>query len=153
MMPKLKICGVNDAGFAVEAARRGVDYIGLIFVAKSPRCVALGDAKAIRAAAVRAVADGKKPRFAGVFTDASRHEIARIADEVPLDVVQLHSVAFLGEVLGGTCRCAACSTAIDSSSVLLTITNIHHRAIGSRCVIVGGIHIEGVEGLQVIKHK
>ena len=28
MMPKLKICGVNDAVFAAEAARRGVDYIG-----------------------------------------------------------------------------------------------------------------------------
>ena len=98
MMPKLKICGVNDAGFAAEAARRGVDYIGLIFVAKSPRCVALGDAKAIRAAAVRAVAGGKKPRFAGVFADASRREIARIADEVPLDVVQLHGAYGDGDV-------------------------------------------------------
>ena len=43
-MPRLKICGINDAAFAVEAARRGVDYLGLIFAAKSPRRVSVEQA-------------------------------------------------------------------------------------------------------------
>jgi len=83
MRPKLKVCGVNDAGFAAEAARLGVDYIGLIFAAKSPRRVTLGDVKAIRAAA-------PGPKFVGVFTDTSVEVVARIVEAVPLDVVQLH---------------------------------------------------------------
>jgi indole-3-glycerol phosphate synthase/phosphoribosylanthranilate isomerase len=83
MKPRLKVCGVNDAAFAAEAARLGVDCIGLVFAAKSPRRVTLSEAKAIRAAA-------PGPRFAGVFTDTSVEVIARIAEAVPLDIVQLH---------------------------------------------------------------
>ena len=83
MKPKLKVCGINDAAFAAEAARRGVDYLGLIFAAKSPRRVTLGEAKAIKAAA-------PGPRFVGVFVDTPVEMIVRIAESVPLDVVQLH---------------------------------------------------------------
>ena len=31
MSAEIKICGVNDAGFAVEAERLGADYLGFIF--------------------------------------------------------------------------------------------------------------------------
>ena len=89
MNPKLKVCGVNDAAFAVGAARRGVDYLGLIFAAKSPRYVSPDAAKAIRAAAVGA-SEKTPPKFVGVFVDTPVGEIARIAGSVPLDVVQLH---------------------------------------------------------------
>ena len=37
MTPALKICGVNDGAFAVEAARCGADFLGFIFAEASPR--------------------------------------------------------------------------------------------------------------------
>ena len=98
-MPQLKVCGINDAAFAVEAARRGIDFLGLIFAAKSPRCVTVESARRI-ADAVRASA-ANPPRFVGVFVRHSAAEIAEIASAVGIGVVQLHGeytaedVAFL----------------------------------------------------------
>ena len=46
-MPRLKVCGITDAAFAAEAARRGVDYLGLIFAAGSPRRVTPEQAREI----------------------------------------------------------------------------------------------------------
>ena len=86
-MPRLKICGINDAAFAIEAARRGVDYLGLIFADGSPRRVTEERACEI-IAAVRQT--GKSPRFVGVFANHSAAEIMRIAGAVPIDVIQLH---------------------------------------------------------------
>ena len=82
-MPQLKICGITDAAFAVEAAKRGIDYLGLIFAAGSPRRVTLEQAREIAAAA-------RGPRFVGVFVEQSVEEIAHIAETVPLAVIQLH---------------------------------------------------------------
>lgn len=86
-MPRLKVCGINDAAFAIEAARRGVDYLGLIFADGSPRRVTEERACEI-IAAVRQT--GKSPRFVGVFANHSAAEIMRIAGTVPIDVIQLH---------------------------------------------------------------
>ena len=91
-MLRLKICGITDAAFAVEAARRGVDYLGLIFAAKSPRRVTVEQAREI----VAVVAGG--PRFVGVFVEQNTGEILRIAKAVPLDVIQLHRAADAAEV-------------------------------------------------------
>lgn len=87
-MPQLKVCGITDAAFAVEAARRGVDYLGLIFAERSPRRVTLEQAKAIVAAVAGATMP--PPRFVGVFVEQDVDEIGRIARAVPLDVIQLH---------------------------------------------------------------
>lgn len=86
-MPRLKVCGINDAAFAIEAARRSVDYLGLIFADGSPRRVTEERACEI-IAAVRQT--GKSPRFVGVFANHSVAEIMRIAKTVPIDVIQLH---------------------------------------------------------------
>lgn len=85
-MPQLKVCGITDAAFAVEAARRGVRYLGLIFAERSPRRVAVGQACEI----VAAVRGADTPRFVGVFVDHDAEEIGRIASCVGLDVIQLH---------------------------------------------------------------
>ncbi len=91
-MPQLKVCGITDAAFAVEAARRGVDYLGLIFAEGSPRHVTVGQACEV----VAAVRGGGTPvapaglRFVGVFVDHEVEEIGRIASCVGLDVIQLH---------------------------------------------------------------
>ena len=91
-MPQLKVCGITDAAFAVEATRRGVDYLGLIFAEGSPRHVTVGQACEV----VAAVRGGGTPvvpvglRFVGVFVDHDVEEIGRIASRVGLDVIQLH---------------------------------------------------------------
>ena len=93
-MPQLKICGITDAAFAVEAARRGVDYLGLIFAEGSPRRVTVEQARLIVSAvrgdplAGRGVPDA--PRFVGVFVNHSAEEIVKIATSLALDVIQLH---------------------------------------------------------------
>ena len=91
-MPRLKICGITDAAFAVEAARRGIDYLGLIFAAKSPRRVTVEQARQI----VASVAGG--PRFVGVFVEQDTSEILKISKAVPLDVIQLHRNALKEEI-------------------------------------------------------
>ena len=119
-MPEIKICGINDASFALEAARLGVDYLGFIFEPSSPRCVdvaiAAGIASELRATsgkrrprrfeesaqgasrpfeAARAPLPrefqlGEKPRLVGVFVRQTPSEILDIMDRAGLDVVQLH---------------------------------------------------------------
>ena len=86
-MPRLKVCGITDAAFAVEAARRGVDCLGLIFAEGSPRRVTEVRAREI-VGAVRHV--GFALRFVGVFVKHSVAEIAEIASNVGFEVIQLH---------------------------------------------------------------
>lgn len=86
-MPRLKVCGITDAAFAVEAARRGVDYLGLIFAEGSPRRVTEVRAREIVGAVRQA---GFAPRFVGVFVKHSVDEIAEIASRVGFEVIQLH---------------------------------------------------------------
>ena len=43
----VQICGVRDGEAALLAARNGADFIGMIFVPKSKRCVSTEAAKAI----------------------------------------------------------------------------------------------------------
>ena len=89
MRPRLKVCGVTDPRFAAEAVRSGVDYIGVIFAAASPRKVDVPKARQI-AAAARAAGGERTPKVVGVFTSGAAAEIADAAAAVPLDVVQLH---------------------------------------------------------------
>jgi len=80
----VKICGLTNAGDAEAALAAGADALGMIFAPESPRRVELEAAREIgRLAAGRAVR-------VGVFLDAPREEVERIAAAVPLDVVQLH---------------------------------------------------------------
>ena len=95
MKPLLKVCGVTAAEFAAAAARRGVDYIGTIFVAQSPRCV---DSATARAVAEAARGTGAPVRIVGVFAGQTAEEIVGIAAEIPLDVVQLHGEYGDGDV-------------------------------------------------------
>ena len=93
-VPKLKVCGITDAAFAVEAARRGVDYLGLIFAEGSPRRVTIELASQIIAAVQEMHFTGSTvpnaPKFVGVFVDHSVDEIISIASRLKLDVIQLH---------------------------------------------------------------
>ncbi len=84
MRVALKVCGLTTPEDAAAAVEAGADAIGLVFWAQSPRAVDVAAARRVAAAL---------PPFVmrvGVFVDAARDELWRVADAVPLDVLQLH---------------------------------------------------------------
>ena len=93
---KVKVCGINDAAFAAEAARRGVDYLGFIFEPSSPRYVTVEQAAAI--AAALGDSSRRRVRLVGVFVHGTPDEIAAVMRRAGLDVVQLHRRASVEDV-------------------------------------------------------
>ena len=85
-MTRIKICGLTRVDDAVACARFGADFIGLVFVDSSPRNVEVPHAIAI----ARAVRREAPVSIVGVFRNADRADVQRIAGEVALDLVQLH---------------------------------------------------------------
>ena len=79
-MTKVKICGITRAEDAELAIALGADYLGFIFVKESPRYVE----HAPRTSGVQRV---------GVFRGSTSEEIARIANEEQLDLIQIHGDA------------------------------------------------------------
>ena len=98
---KIKVCGTNDAVFAAEAARLGVDYLGFIFEPSSPRFVTPEKARSIcssleqrhkalvSSASLRLCVENN-PVLVGVFVRETPAEIIATMRRVGLDVVQLH---------------------------------------------------------------
>lgn len=79
-----KICGITRIEDALAAAEAGVDAIGLVFYAKSPRAVTAAQAREIVAALPPFVTS------VGLFVNASRCELNEILEVVPLDLLQFH---------------------------------------------------------------
>lgn len=82
---QVKICGITNVEDALTAVDAGAHYLGLIFVASSPRFVS-----APTAAAIAARLKGSGCRLVGVFQNAEDGYIETVKDAVPLDYVQLH---------------------------------------------------------------
>lgn len=80
----VKVCGVTSLEDAAACAELGVDCIGLNFHAGSPRFVTEERAAKI----VKALP--ATTRAVGVFVDRPPAEVARIANAVGLEIVQLH---------------------------------------------------------------
>ncbi|HFC8541955.1 TPA: phosphoribosylanthranilate isomerase [Neisseria weaveri] len=81
---RTKICGITRPEDAAAAAALGADAIGLVFYAKSKRCVTVAQAREI----VRVL-----PPFVSVVALFVNEEAARIHDilgQVPVDVIQFH---------------------------------------------------------------
>lgn len=91
----VKVCGITTVEDALLAADAGADAVGFVFWPGSPRVVSLEDAREIAAALPALVSR------VGVFVDAPPAEVARAAEAVGLDVVQLH-----GEESAEACRLA-----------------------------------------------
>jgi phosphoribosylanthranilate isomerase len=90
----VKICGITSPEDGRLAAEAGADAVGFVFWPGSPRRVDLATASRIAAAL---------PPFVlrvGVFVDASRDELVRAAEEVGLDLLQLHGNEPPESVLG-----------------------------------------------------
>lgn len=82
-MTQVKICGICSVDDALAAVAAGADLVGLHFC-PSPRRLEPAEGRAI-ADAVR----GSLP-VVGVFIDADPAQVAEVAAEVGLDLVQLH---------------------------------------------------------------
>lgn len=80
-MVEVKICGLTRAVDAEYADAAGASYLGVIF-AGGPRQRLPQQAKETLA--------GRRARKVGVFADQTPGEIADVASEVGLDVIQLH---------------------------------------------------------------
>lgn len=81
---RVKICGITRIADALAAADAGADAIGLVFVARSPRCIDVDQARAI----CRAL-----PPFVtrvGLFMDAAPEAVEQVLEQVPLDWLQFH---------------------------------------------------------------
>jgi phosphoribosylanthranilate isomerase len=84
MTPRVKVCGITRIEDASEAVRLGAAALGFVFWPASPRAISVEAAREVTGAVPPLVAR------VGVFVDASADDVARIADEVGLDAVQLH---------------------------------------------------------------
>lgn len=83
-MVEVKICGLTRPVDAEYADAAGASFLGVIF-AGGPRQRLPAQAKEILA--------GRRARKVGVFADQAPGEIADIAHEVGLDVIQLHGAS------------------------------------------------------------
>lgn len=77
----VKICGLRTAPGAIAAARAGADFLGFVFVAKSPRFVAPDLANEIVLETKQACEEEGLgvPRFVGLFVDAGEKLLAETA--------------------------------------------------------------------------
>jgi phosphoribosylanthranilate isomerase len=82
--PRIKVCGLTRVEDVQAAVAAGVDAIGLVFYADSPRHVTIEQAKTLAKVI---------PPFmtiVGLFVNASRAEVNRVIEEVPLNLLQFH---------------------------------------------------------------
>jgi len=84
MPAKVKICGVTNLADAELTAELGAWALGMIFYEPSPRRCSLEAAAAISASMRRRV------ELCGVFVNAPAEEIAAVAEELGLSLLQLH---------------------------------------------------------------
>jgi len=99
---RVKICGVTRTDDAAAIAATGVDYIGLNLWPRSKRYITPSHAAHL-AATIRA-ASTHPVQVVGVFVDALPSEVAAVAAQVDLDVVQLHGDEHLGTMASAVRR-------------------------------------------------
>jgi phosphoribosylanthranilate isomerase len=81
---EVKICGLTRSVDAEFADAAGASYLGVIFA---------GGPRERSPAEARATLSGRRARKVGVFADQPASEIANIAAQVGLDVLQLHGAS------------------------------------------------------------
>lgn len=97
---KIKVCGMRDGENIREVVNLGVDYIGMIFWAKSPRNVTMIPTHAgiipdrgslsVLPSQPSSHTKHRSPRSVGVFVDEMAQNIITRVVNFKLDVVQLH---------------------------------------------------------------
>lgn len=80
----IKVCGITRVVDALNAIELGVDALGLVFYAPSPRAISVAVAREIVCAA------GPFVTTVGLFVNADKNSIEGILQQVPLHVLQFH---------------------------------------------------------------
>jgi len=83
---RIKVCGMTQPEQARQLVALGVDAIGVILHADSPRIATLEQAKKIRQQIPAFVS------LVGVFVDCQADKINQYSEEIGLDLIQLHGV-------------------------------------------------------------
>ena len=81
---RIKICGITNVNDATNAIALGVDAIGLVFYASSPRAVSIVQAREI------AQVVGPFVTVVGLFVDASANQVNEVLQHVSLHLLQFH---------------------------------------------------------------
>jgi len=84
MAIRVKICGLRDAASVATAVEAGARYLGFVFFAKSPRNIAVAQARDLAVEVPMGVAK------VALVVNATDAELAAIVEAVPLDMLQLH---------------------------------------------------------------
>lgn len=86
----IKVCGLMDAGNALDIAALGVDMTGFIFYEGSRRHVSAERMDAVCTAFDRKLNGRERPLKVGVFVDADTYSIVSAVKRYALDCVQMH---------------------------------------------------------------
>ncbi|HTM52634.1 MAG TPA: phosphoribosylanthranilate isomerase [Pirellulales bacterium] len=135
-MFRVKICGITSPEDARLAADAGADAIGINFYEASPRACSPSAAKAIAEALPADICK------VGVFVNASADEIRAVAEQVGLDLVQLHGdepPEFLARLKPLPIMRAARITD-DLSSVEAYLVECHRLLAVPRMLLVDRLH-------------
>ncbi|OAL75829.1 N-(5'-phosphoribosyl)anthranilate isomerase [Acinetobacter sp. SFB] len=84
MRTRAKICGITRIEDIHSAVNAGVDAIGFVFYAPSPRSVTIEQAKELAKHVPAYV------QIVGLFVNATADEITQVLEQIPLDMVQFH---------------------------------------------------------------
>lgn len=84
-----KVCGMCHAENIQAVAETGIQWMGFIFYAPSPRCLLRNQEEAERVRQVITASDFH-PKRVGVFVNQSQEEIMELAQRYQLDYLQLH---------------------------------------------------------------
>ena len=84
MRTRAKICGITRIEDIHSAVNAGVDAIGFVFYAPSPRSVTIEQAKELAKHIPAYV------QIVGLFVNATVDEITQVLEHVPLDMLQFH---------------------------------------------------------------
>lgn len=124
--PRIKICGITCVQQAVEIANLGVDALGLIVGAESPRQITLSQADQIIKALPPFIT-----KVALVVNQPHAH-IHNIINQLDIDLIQFHgdeSAEFCNQFNFPYIRCLRVAT--DEKNIPKEIANIHNQgAIG-----------------------
>ncbi len=82
-----KVCGITTVENALSCYKAGFVYNGLIFAEKSPRYISPERAKEL---IHKTRTEGGRQDFVGVFVNKPAMEVALLAKELELSVIQLH---------------------------------------------------------------
>ena len=84
MRTRAKICGITRIQDIHSAVNAGVDAIGLVFYAPSPRSVTIQQAQELAKHIPAYV------QIVGLFVNATADEVTQVLEHVPLDMLQFH---------------------------------------------------------------